>query len=334
MCRFPSLNAAVAVSLLAALSVPLAAQQPQPPPQPLQPEPLDEAAVFRSDSRLVVLHTTVLDVDGQLVKNLPQSSFRVFENGVSQEIKLFSREDAPVSLGFVIDDSGSMTNKREKVAAAALALLRQSHPGDEAFVVHFNEKTYLDTDFTRDHNRLKQGLERFDSRGTTAVRDAVRLAIEHLNRKASEDKKVLVVITDGEDNTSHTTRDFVVKTAQQAGVLVYTIGILTEIDDEKTRLAERELTALARATGGRPYFLKDVAGVDETAREIATVIRNQYTLAYSPANEQLDGTYRSIEVQVQAPVPVQVLTRAGYYAVSGTSAKADGASDSVKPRTQ
>ena len=134
--------------------------------------------VFRSDSRLVVLHATVLDPGGRVVTNLPQSAFHVFENGVEQELKVFRREDAPVSIGLIIDDSGSMTNKRDKVAAAVLALVQASHPEDEVFVIHFNEKTYLDTDFTHDHKRLEQALKTFDSRGTTALRDAVRLAIE------------------------------------------------------------------------------------------------------------------------------------------------------------
>ena len=282
-----------------------------------------DGAVFRSDSRLVVLHATVLDESGRPVTDLPRSAFQVSENGVQQELKVFRREDAPVSMGLIIDDSGSMISKRQRVAAAGLALIEQSHPGDEVFVAHFNEKTFLDADFTGDRARLKRGLETFDSRGTTAMRDAIRLAIQHLSRQAKEDKKVLVLVTDGEDNSSRVDRDFVVKLAQQSGVLVYTVGLLTEIDDEKTRQAERELTALARATGGQVFFLQDVSQVDRTAGEIAHLIRNQYTLAYTPTDEQLDGTYRRIEVAVTAPRPVQVLTRSGYYAIAAATAKAE-----------
>jgi VWFA-related protein len=287
--------------VLAGLAGPLAAQDPPP-------------TVFRSDSRLVVLHATVLDADGRLVTNLPQSAFHVLENGVEQEVKVFRREDAAVSIGLVIDDSGSMTNKRDRVAAAALALVEASHPDDETFVVHFNEKAYLDLDFTHDRQRLGEGLSKFDSHGTTAMRDAVRLAIEHLERKAAEDKKVIILITDGEDNTSIVGRDFVIRAAQQSGVLIYAIGILNEVDDAQTQRAQRELDALTQATGGQSYYLKDASEAGRTALDIARNIRNQYMLAYSPSNQVLDGMFRRILVKATGPVPLTVLTRAGYWA--------------------
>jgi len=287
--------------VLAGLAAPLAAQDPPP-------------TVFRSDSRLVVLHATVLDAEGRLVTNLPQSAFHVLENGVEQEVKVFRREDAPVSIGLVIDDSGSMTNKRDRVAAAALALVEASHPDDETFLVHFNEKAYMDLDFTHDHTRLGESLNKFDTQGTTAMRDAVRLAIEHLEQKAAEDKKVIIVITDGEDNTSAIGRDSLIRAAQQSGVLIYAIGILNEIDDEQTHRAQRELDALTQATGGQSYYLKDVSEAGRTALDIAHNIRNQYTLAYSPSNQVLDGMFRRILVKATGPVPLTVLTRGGYWA--------------------
>jgi VWFA-related protein len=270
--------------------------------------------VFRSDARLVVLHATVLDAEGRLVTNLPQSAFHVFENGVEQEIKVFRREDAPVSIGLIIDDSGSMTNKRDRVAAAALALVEASHPDDEACIVHFNEKAYLDLDFTHDRQRLEEGLKKFDTHGTTSMRDAVRLAIEHMERKASEDKKVLILVTDGEDNTSAVGRDYVIRTAQQSGVLIYAVGILNEIDDEQTHRAQVELDALTQATGGQSYYMKDSSEAGRTALEIAHNIRNQYTLAYSPSNQVLDGLFRRILVKASGAAPLTVLTRAGYWA--------------------
>ena len=287
--------------MLAGVAAPLMAQDPPP-------------AVFRSDSRLVVLHATVLDKEGRLITNLPQSAFHILENGVEQEVKVFRREDAPVSIGLIVDDSGSMTNKRDRVAASLLALVEASHPDDEVFVVHFNEKAYMDLDFTHDHKRLGEGLAKFDSRGTTAMRDAVRLAIEHLQRKAAEDKKVLILVTDGEDNTSVIGRDYVIRAAQQSGVLIYAIGILNETDDEQTRRAQRELDALTQATGGQSYYLKDASEASRTALDIAHNIRNQYTLAYSPTNQTLDGMFRRILVKATGPVPLNVLTRAGYWA--------------------
>ncbi len=286
---------------LAGLAAPLAAQDSPP-------------TVFRSDSRLVVLHATVLDADGRLVTNLPQSAFHVFENGVPQEVKVFRREDAPVSICLIIDDSGSMTNKRDRVAAAALALVEASHPDDEVCLVHFNEKAYLDLDFTHDRKQLDEGLRHFDTRGTTAMRDAVRLAIDHLERKAAEDKKVIILVTDGEDNTSVIGQDYVIRAAQQSGVLIYAIGILNEIDDEQTHRAQRDLDALTQATGGQSYYLKDASEASPTALEIAHSIRNQYTLAYSPSNQVLDGMFRRILVKATGPVPLTVVTRAGYWA--------------------
>lgn len=296
---------AATMTVLAGLATPLAAQ---------------DGAVFRSDSRLVVLHATVLDKAGHLVTDLPQSSFRIYENGVEQELKIFRREDAPVSIGLIIDDSGSMFNKRQKVAAAAMALVEASRPDDEVFVIHFNERTYLDTDFTHDHQRLEHGLKTFNSHGTTAMRDAVRLGIEHLENKASEDKKVLIVITDGEDNQSLASRDYVVKSAQQSGVLIYAVGILNEVSDDETRRARRELDALTQATGGQSYYLTDVSEATSTAEAIARVIRNQYTLAYSPSNQELDGTFRKIEVVAMDRPQMDVITRSGYWAngVTGT----------------
>lgn len=274
----------------------------------------DEPTVFRSDSRLVVLHATVLDENGELVTNLAQSAFHLFENGVEQNIKVFRREDAPVSIGLLVDDSGSMIPKREKVAAAGLGFIRASHPDNEVFVQHFNEKTYLDADFTNDINKLERALETFDSRGTTAMRDAMRLAITHLERRGREDKKVLVVVSDGEDNTSDTTRDYVIKQAQQGAVIVYAVGILTEIDDDKARAARQELEQITRATGGRAFFLNSVEEIGRTAATIARDIRNQYTLAYTPTNEALDGTYRKLDLQIDAGRPLTVRSRTGYWA--------------------
>jgi VWFA-related protein len=276
--------------------------------------PQDEAAVFRSNLRLVVLHATVLDQQGHRVTDLPKSAFRVFENSVEQQITVFHREDSPVSIGLIIDDSGSMINKRQKVAAAALSLVRASHPDDEVFILHFNEKAYLDTDFTSDRATLEKGLSTFDTRGTTALRDALRLAIQHLAHNAREDKKVLVVVTDGEDNSSAIAPEHVIQAAQQSNVLIYAVGLLTEIDDDRTQRARRELDALTQATGGQAVYLQDVSETDSTAREIAREIRDQYTLAYSPANERLDGTYRKIQVLASGPDGLTVRTRSGYYA--------------------
>ncbi|HEX8984599.1 MAG TPA: VWA domain-containing protein [Bryobacteraceae bacterium] len=291
-------------ALLLLLALPLAAQD----------------TVFRSDSRLVVLHATVLDSSGRLVTDLPKSAFRVYENGAAQDIKVFRQEDAPVSIELVIDDSGSMTNKRQKVAASALALVEASHPDDEVSVIHFNEKSYLDTSFTHDRKQLERALSTFNTRGTTAMREAVRLAIAHLENQASEDKKALILITDGEDNESSTSVEYLVKAAQQSGILIYGVGILTEVDDDETRRAKHEIDALTQATGGQSYYLKDVSEATATAQAIANVIRNQYTLAYTPVDQEMDGTFRKIQVSIVDRPELMVRTRSGYWAGKTTAA--------------
>jgi len=274
----------------------------------------DRGFVFRSDARLVVLHATVVDAAGHLVTDLPQSAFRVFEDGVEQSIKVFRREDAPVSLGLVVDASGSMLGKRERVKAAALALVRASHPQDEVFILNFNERAYLDAAFTNDIARLEEGLGRAEPQGVTALRDAVRLALEHLWRQGERDKKVLLVVTDGEDNFSSIDLPYLVRAAQQTGILIYTLGLLGEAGREETACAKKDLDALTHATGGQAWYLDDVAQSERVALEVARDIRNQYTLAYTPLDQALDGRYRRIQVTAEGSGTLTVRTRTGYYA--------------------
>jgi len=289
-------------ALALALAVPAAAQVEDP------------GFVFRSEARLVVLHATVVDATGHLVTGLSQGAFRVFEDGVEQTVKMFRREDAPVSLGLVIDSSGSMLGKRERVKSAALTLVRASHPEDEVFVLNFNERAYLDAEFTSNITRLEEGLARAEPQGVTAMRDAVRLALEHLWRKGERDKKVLLVVTDGEDNSSSIDLPYLVRAAQQTGILIYCLGLLGEATREETARAKKELDALTQATGGQAWYPDDAAHSERVALEVARDIRSQYTLAYTPLNQALDGRYRRITVSAIASAGLTVRTRAGYYA--------------------
>ncbi len=280
-------------------------------------EPLEQTdAIFRSETRLVVLHASPEDKDGKLVNGLPESAFQVFENGVKQKIAGFRQEDVPVSLGFVIDSSASMGKKRDRVAAAALGLVKLSNPDDEVFIVNFDETPSLDVDFTSDLEALKKGLKRFDARGGTAMRDALRTAVEHVKGRNKKDKKVLVVVTDGADNASLTTLEYVVRAAQQNEVLIYAVGLFSDEGPRETEKARSALETLARATGGQCYFPKDVGEVDEIAPQIAHEIRNQYSLSYTPTNQELDGTFRQIRLIVDSPQVAGVRTRTGYYATT------------------
>jgi len=279
-----------------------------------------DSAVFSSETRLVPLNVTVMDKNGHRVTNLPQSAFTVLENGAPQQIKIFRREDVPVSLGLIIDNSGSMRDKRQGVEAAALALVKDSNPQDEVFVVNFNDEAYLDTCqgsssncFTNDVKIMQQALTRIDSRGGTAMRDAIRMSIDEL-KKGKRDKKVLLVVTDGNDNASLISIENLVRAAQQNDVLVYAIGLLSEEDRKEAKKAKRAVDLLVESTGGQAFYPKDVSEVDKIAHEVAHDIRNQYTIAYTPANEALDGTYRTIKVLVKGPGNPVARTRSGYYA--------------------
>jgi VWFA-related protein len=281
-----------------------------------------EQPVFRADTRLVVAHTTVSDKNGHLVTTLPQDAFTVYENGVVQPIKVFRREDVPVSLGLIIDNSGSMRDKRAKVEAAALALVKDSNPEDEVFIVNFNDEYWLDQDFTSSISRLREALEKIDSRGGTALYDAVIASADHLAKNGIKDKKVLVVVTDGEDNASRESLERTIRMLQdEHGPVVYTIGILG--DDHEAHRAKRALTQLAVETGGIYYFPKNASEVDEISRAVAHDIRNQYILGYKPTNPKAQLGYRAVKVEAKASGygKLQVRTRSGYYAEQQRTAK-------------
>jgi VWFA-related protein len=303
---------AVAVSAAPTLLGQAGKSAPKPPAQD------DTGTVFRTDTRLVVLPTTVMDKNGHLVTTLPREAFTVLENGVQQEIKQFKREDVPVSMGLIIDNSGSMREKRAKVEAAALALVKASNPEDEVFIVNFNDEAFLDNphgkDFTNDVKEMEDALTRIDSRGGTAMRDAIRMSIDHVKEKAHKDKKVLVVVTDGNDNSSVVSLEDLVKAAQQSEVLIYSVGLLTEEERREAKRAQKALEALAEATGGETFFPRDVSEVERIAAQVAHDIRNQYTIAYTSTNQAMDGSYRQIKVTVKAAGSPTVHARSGYYA--------------------
>jgi Ca-activated chloride channel homolog len=281
----------------------------------------DEAAVFRADTRLVVLHATVVDKGGRFVTDLPQRAFHVYENGVMQPIKKFFREDVPVSMGLIVDNSGSMRTKRQRVEASALALVKASNPHDEVFIVNFNDEAFLDQPFTNNTKDLERGLAKIDSRGGTAMRDAIKMSIDYLKENGKKDKKVLVVVTDGDDNNSSGTLENLIKSAQQSEVLIYTIGLLSEEEKREARRATRALNAIAEATGGKSYYPKELQDVDGVCQQVARDIRSQYIIEYSPTNASLDGSFRQIKVVANGPNKPIVRTRSGYYASPAPAAK-------------
>ncbi len=271
-------------------------------------------AQFVANTRLVVLHASVTDRKGKMMTNLDRNAFKVFENGQPQEVKVFRREDVPVSLCIIIDDSGSMMTKRSRVEAAAVAMVRESNPQDEVCIVNFNDDAYLDVPFTSDPHKMELGLARIDSRGGTAMRDAINMSLDYTKSAAKKDKKVLMVITDGNDNASSVSLENVVRRAYQTDTLVYAIGLFTDEEKHDAVKARRALNELTGATGGLAFYPKEVNEVQSLAVEIAKDIRSQYTIAYTPSIQQLDGSYRQIKVTVEAPGKPVVRTRSGYYA--------------------
>lgn len=271
--------------------------------------------VFKKDVDEVLLHATVQDDRQHIVTNLDRAAFSVFEDGKPQNIIHFRHEDIPVAMGIVIDNSGSMREKRAKVNQAALNLVRSSNPKDEVFIVNFNDEYYLDQDFTNDLLKMKEALEKIDASGGTALYDAIVASADHLKRNARLDKKVIFVVTDGEDNASNETLEQAVKQLQEEnGPQVYAIGILG--DEEHPKRAKRALEIITQRTGGIAFFPKTLDEVDEISRSVAHDIRNQYTLGYKPTNPRGAGGFRMVRVEAKAKGhgKMTVRTKSGYYA--------------------
>ncbi len=268
--------------------------------------------VFRAEAREVTLHATVVDDRNHLVNNLDKTDFTVFENDKPQKITHFHQEDFPVAIGIVIDNSGSMREKRDAVNKAALNLVRASNPDDQVFVVNFNDEYYLDQEFTPDIKKLQAALEHVEARGGTALYDAIVASADYLTHSKLQ-RKALFVVTDGEDDASQETLEQAIhKLQQENGPVVYAIGLLGE---ERSRKAKRALELVAERTGGISFFPPTLDQVDEISREIAHDIRNQYTITYAPSTPKTVAGYRTIHVDAHAKPykKLTVRTRTGYY---------------------
>ena len=272
----------------------------------------DGGFVFRAEAREVTLHATVIDDKNRLVMNLDKADFTVFENDKPQQIKQFRLEDFPVAIGIVIDNSGSMREKRDAVNKAALNLVKASNPQDQVFVVNFNDEYYLDQEFTPDIKKLQAALEHVEARGGTALYDAIVASADYLTHSPLQ-RKAIFVVTDGEDDASQETLEQAVhKLQQENGPVVYAIGLLGE---EKSRRAKRALELIAERTGGESFFPPTLNEVDEISRSIAHDIRNQYTITYAPTTPKTVQGYRTIHVDAHAKPykKLTVRTRSGYY---------------------
>jgi VWFA-related protein len=265
----------------------------------------------------VLLDCTVLDAKGETVTDLGPHDFRVWEDGAPQTVNGFLHQDMPVSIGILIDNSGSMLDKRGAVNAAAMELLHDSNTQDAAFVVNFADHAYLDQGFTTDRVALNRGLSRFDSAGTTALYDAVAASADELSKHARQRKQVLLIVTDGADNASRLTLPQAIRRVQDlGGPVVYTIGLLFDSDHDEAERAHVALDRLSQETGGFAYYPHSLSEVNGIAAEIARDIRNQYTVAYHSTRPSSLGGYRVVHVEASAPGhgKLTVITRHGYYA--------------------
>src|SRR5438128_6819309 len=292
-------------------------------PQKLEKQDKDKDYTLSVVVEEVQLPISVLDKDGRPVNGLTKNDFAIFEDNVQQQIKVFKHEDIPLSLGLVIDNSGSMRSKRERVNSAALAFVRESNPEDETFIVNFDDSAYLEQDFTGSIGDLIDALDNIDARGETALYDAVYLSADHV-KAGKKDKKALLLITDGEDNVSKYGMNKVIEALKQSKVTMYAVGLLEENDQRgglfkkpPSKKAKEDLEKFAEITGGQAFFPKNIDEVEELVKHIAHNLRNHYTVSYTPTNAKLDGSYREISVKLNPPKNSGKLnwhTKQGYYA--------------------
>ncbi len=299
--------------LAAALCLAVLTVSAQPAAKPADAD--DPGLIFKTSTKEVVMHTAVLDSREHFVTDLPQSAFKVYEEDVLQELKYFRREDVPVSLGILVDNSGSMRDKRRQVNTAAVDFVKASNPKDEAFIVNFNDEGFLDSPFTSDVLRLQDALQRIDARGGTALYDAVGMSLDYLKEKAKWDKRVLLIVTDGEDNASVLDLERLVRRLQEGDTVIYAVGLLSEQDNRSAKRATRAIKNIVKSTGGAAFFPKSVDEVHAIAQKVAEDIRSQYILAYTPAASAAGATFRRVKVVLsgKSAKRLEVRHRPGYY---------------------
>ena len=278
-----------------------------------------EGYVLHTDVEEVVLNCTVLD-GSRLVPDLKKENFEVLEDGIKQTLISFQHTDLPVSIAIVVDNSGSMSRKRPSVNKSTLDLVLASNPQDEAFVVNFSDEAFIDQEFTSDVNKLRDGLGHIESRGGTALYDAVVASADKLVADAKRPKQVLILITDGEDNASTLNLEQTIRRVQQlSGPVIYSIGLLfgDEMTHAEVRHARRALEMLSTETGGMAFFPKSIEQVDQIAAEVARDIRNQYTLGYHSTRPTTEPGFRRVQVMAEGKGAnkLNVRTRTGYFPV-------------------
>ena len=290
------------------------------PDQNSNQQPKTGKYTLRVNAEEVVLNCTVLDHHGQLVDGLDAGNFKVWDDKVSQKLISVQQTDSPVSIGLLVDNSGSMRSKRAAVTEAALDLVKASNPEDQTFVVNFSDQAYLDQDFTADLGRLRSSLSHPSMMGGTAIYDTVITASKKLEQSAERPRKVLVIITDGQDNASRSSLNDAIHQVQNLqGPVIYSVGLLFEAESgDSVRRARHDLQALSNETGGIAFFPGSTGDIDAVAAEVARAIRKQYTLAYrAQATAERWHSVR-VEASARGGARLVVHTRPGYFESAGT----------------
>ncbi|MGH9845879.1 MAG: VWA domain-containing protein [Blastocatellia bacterium] len=321
-----------------------AAQDPARPPQPkpaqTPQDPKDKKGQARQGSQaeeqtinkdeiipirteLVQLDVSVIDQNNQAVFNLGPEHFAVYEDKVMQKIDNVSREEVPVSVGFVIDTSGSMRSRLQTVADATTGLVKQLRNDDEGFLAQFKAEPELVQDFTSDKRELEDAVGELFTSGGTALLDAIIATADYAHEKGKRRRKALIIISDGLEKNSSVKEKEVMEAIKEDEVQIYLVGFIDEEDSEKglfgkspAKKAKELLTRLADDSGGRAFFPKDITEMPAIAAQIAKDIRTQYVVSYYPSNDNRDGSFRTVKVQINTKDNRKLIarTRQGYYA--------------------
>jgi VWFA-related protein len=287
-------------------------------PRPKKPEPKEEGQRtpnIRVETRLVLIPVTVNDPINRPVSGLEKENFRVYDDKVEQTITQFAMDDEPIAAGLVFDTSGSMGEKLKRSRMAATVFFKISDPEDEFFLVEFDSQPRLVVPLTRDFGRIEEELTFSRSKGSTALLDAIYLALQEM-RKSRKNKKTLLLITDGGDNNSRYSVTEVKKLIQESDVLIYAIGVFGGGSTPEEAGGPELLGHIAESTGGRMY-VADPADLPDIAKRIGIELRNRYILAFAPTSQAHDGKYHHIQVKVVPPrglPPLQAHWRTGYTA--------------------
>lgn len=278
------------------------------------------------DVRLVNLNVTVSDRRGQAYTALEAGNFRVYDNGIPQDIHHFSTDDVPFTMGLILDRSGSMLMMMKDVYQAAFHTITNSKAEDEFFIAAFNDEIQMQQDFSTDRLLLEQQLREIKAGGATALYDAILQGVDHI-QQGHHDKKALLVVTDGDDNSSTHRFEEVLERARSESVALYIVGMFDKeglfMEGASEKRLKKSLTLLADATGGKAYFPRNIKECEQACISIARELRQQYALGYYPSLQLRDGSWHKVEVQLKldkdmGDLDLKARTRAGYYAPRGS----------------